>query len=49
MEYTEKEKKGIDKVERMNKIFDKIILPAVGVLIAVLLFFFVVGKYREKF
>ena len=49
LEYTEKEKKGIDKVERMNKIFDKIILPAVGVLIAVLLFFFVVGKYREKF
>ena len=49
MEYTEKEKKGIDKVERMNKLFDKILLPAVGVLIIMLLLSFIVRKYREKF
>ena len=49
MEYTEKEKKGIDKVERMNRLFDKILLPAIGILIIMLLFSFIVNKYREKF
>ena len=49
MEYTEKEKKGIDKVEHMNRLFDKILLPAIGILIIMLLFSFIVNKYREKF
>lgn len=49
MEYTEKEKKGIDRVERMNKLFDKILLPAIGILIILLLLSFTVNKYREKF
>ncbi len=49
MEYTEKEKKGIDKVERMNRLFDKILLPAIGILIIMLLVSFTVNKYREKF
>ena len=49
MEYTEKEKKGIDKVERMNRLFDKFLMPAVGVLIIMLLASFTVNKFRQKF
>ncbi len=49
LDYTEKEKKGIDRVERMNQMFDKIILPAIGILIIMLLISFTVNKYREKF
>ena len=49
LNYTEKEKKGIDKVERMNRLFDKILMPAVGILIIMLLISFTINKYREKF
>ena len=49
LDYTEKEKKGIDKVERMNSMFDRMILPAIGILIIMLLISFTVNRYREKF
>ena len=49
MEYTEKEKKGIDKVERMNRLFDKILMPAIGILVIMLLLSFTVNQYRRKF
>ena len=49
MDYTEKEKKGIDRVERMNRLFDKILMPAVGILIIMLLISFTVNRFREKF
>lgn len=49
MNYTEKEQKGIDKVERMNKLFDKVLMPAIGVLIIITLIIFIVGKIRDKF
>lgn len=49
MNYTEKERKGIDKVADMNRFFDKILLPAVGVLIIITLLVFIVGRVRTKF
>ena len=49
MEYTEKEKKGIDKVERMNHFFDRTLLPAIGILIILLLASFTFRRFREKF
>lgn len=49
MNYTEKEQKGIDKVERMNKMFDRVVMPAIGVLIILLLLSFIVGKLTDKF
>ena len=47
--YTEKEKKGVDRVERMNRFFDKTLMPTVGILIIVTLLFFIAGRFREKF
>ena len=44
MDYTEKEKKGIDRVERMNRLFDRILMPAIGILIIMLLLSFIVRK-----
>ena len=49
MQYTEKERKGIDKVTDMNRFFDKILLPAVGVLVIITLLFFIAGRVKEKF
>lgn len=49
MNYTEKEQKGIDKVERMNKMFDKVMMPAIGVMIILILLSFIVGKLMDKF
>ncbi|MBQ9901558.1 MAG: hypothetical protein IJM51_04125 [Clostridia bacterium] len=49
MDYTEKEKKGIDRVERMNRLFDRILMPAIGILIIMLLLSFIVRKYKDKF
>lgn len=49
MDYTENEKKGIDKVERMNRFFDRIFMPAIGILIIMLLLSFTVKKFRSKF
>lgn len=49
LQYTEEEKKGIDKVERMNRLFDKVVLPGIGVLVILLLISFIAGKFREKF
>ena len=49
MDYTEKEKKGIDKVERMNRLFDRILVPAAGILIIMLLLSFIINKCRDKF
>lgn len=49
MNYTEKEKKGLDKVESMNKFFDKILMPAIGVLIILTLLSFIVGSLMDKF
>lgn len=49
LNYTEKEKKGIDKVERMNLLFDKVIMPAIGILVIMLLLSFTISKFREKF
>lgn len=48
LDYTEKEKKGLRKVERMNKFFDKVLMPAVGVLIILTLLSFIVGKLMDK-
>ncbi len=47
-EYTEKEKKGIDKVERMNRFFDKVFVPAVGVLVIITLVIFISFKVIDK-
>ena len=47
--YTEKEKKSVDKVERMNRFFDKALMPAIGVLIIITLLSFTVGRFRQKF
>lgn len=49
MKYTEKEQKGINKVESMNKFFDKVLMPAVGLLIIITLLSFIVGSITEKF
>lgn len=49
LEYTEKEKKGIDRVERMNRFFDKRLLPLLGIIIILLLFSFIINTWREKF
>ncbi len=49
LDYTEKEKKGIDKVEHMNRFFDKVLMPAIGILVIMLLLSFTVNKFREKF
>lgn len=48
MNYTEKEKKGIDRVEGMNRFFDKVLMPAVGVLVIITLLAFTVGRLMEK-
>ena len=49
MKYSEKEQKGIDKVANMNRFFDKILMPTVGVLIIITLLLFIGGRVREKF
>ena len=49
MEYKKKKKKGIDKVERMNRFFDRTLLPAIGILIILLLASFTFRRFREKF
>lgn len=49
MRYTEKEQKGIHKVENMNRFFDKVLMPAVGVLIIITLVLFIAGRVRHKF
>lgn len=49
MNYTDKEKKGIEKVADMNKFFDKILMPAIGVLIIITLIMFIAGKLMDKF
>lgn len=49
MHYTDKEKKGIDKVDRMNKLFDKVLMPVIGVIIILTLLSFIVGKLMDKF
>ena len=49
MDYNEKEQKGIKKVESMNRFFDKILMPAIGVLIIITLLSFIIGNITEKF
>ena len=49
MNFTEKEKKGIDKVERMNRLFDRILMPAIGILIIMLLLSFIINRFNDKF
>ena len=49
LNYTEEEKKGIDKVERMNRLFDTRIMPAIGIVIILMLISFTVSKFKEKF
>lgn len=49
MNYTEKEEKGVKKVESMNHFFDKILLPATGVVVVILLISFIVSSLSEKF
>lgn len=49
MDYNEKEQKGIKKVESMNNFFDKVLMPAIGVLIIITLLSFIVGNITEKF
>ena len=49
MNYTDKEKKGIDKVENMNKFFDKVLMPTIGVLAIITLIAFITGKLMDKF
>lgn len=49
MNYTEKEKKGLNKVEKMNRFFDKQLMPAVGVLIILMLLSFIVSNIIDKF
>ena len=49
LNYTEKEKKGIDRVERMNSFFDRLLMPAIGVLIIMLLLSFTVNRFKEKY
>lgn len=49
MNYTEKEKKGLKKVESMNRFFDKVLMPAIGVLIIIALISFIVSGLKEKF
>ena len=48
LDYTEKEQKSIDKVARMNRFFDKVLMPTVGVLIIITLLFFIVDRVTEK-
>lgn len=49
MNYTEKEKKGLDKVEKMNHFFDRVLMPAIGVLIILTLISFIVSGIMDKF
>lgn len=49
MNYTEKEQKGVKKVESMNRFFDKVLMPAIGVLIILILISFIVSGIKEKF
>ncbi len=49
MNYTEKEQKGVNKVQSMNKFFDKVLLPTIGVLIIFTLITFIVDGLTEKF
>lgn len=49
MKYTEKEQKGIDKVASMNRFFDKILMPTIGVLMIITLLMFIAGRVKEKF
>lgn len=49
MNYTEKEKKGIDKVASMNKFFDKVLIPTIGVLVIITLIAFIAGRLIDKF
>ncbi len=49
MNYTEKEEKGVKKVESMNSFFDKVLLPAIGVIIVIILISFIISSLSEKF
>lgn len=49
MNYTEKEQKGIDKVNRMNEFFDKMLMPVVGIIIILTLISFIAGKLFDRF
>ena len=48
LHYTEKEQKSIDKVARMNRFFDKVLMPTLGVMSIVTLLFFIVDRVTDK-